>query len=81
MKLNLKRILKKKTYEFKINDEIAANYLNITVTNIRRRLLNKYSNTNFIENVDYIKHTIDSKEIYIINYKCFQKLELVDLSI
>lgn len=81
MKLNFKRVLKKRTYEFIINDEIAANFLNVTVSNIRRRLLNKYSNTNFIENVDYIKRTIDSKEIYIINYKCFQKLELVDLSI
>jgi hypothetical protein len=82
MKLNLKRIFKKKkTLEFIINDEIAANYLNITITNIRRRLMNKYSNTNFIENVDYIKCIVDSKEIYMINYKCFEKLELVDVSI
>ncbi len=67
--------------EFTICDKNAAEYLKITLYKVRRRLLNKYSNTNFIENKDYIKYIINSEEVYLLNSKCFDKLALVDESI
>lgn len=79
MKLKFKFTTKRN--QFIIFDEIAANYLNISTEKVHRRLMNKYSNTNFVENKDYIKTEINSKLVYIINHKCFEKLELVDESI
>lgn len=64
---------------FDIKDKNVADYLNITLDNIRRRLQNKYSKTkNFIENVDFIK--IKSGKTtgltYMINYQCFEKIAM-----
>ena len=42
--------------DFDIKDIMVAEYLNITLYNVRRRLQNKYSKTKkIIENVDFIK--------------------------
>jgi len=65
--------------DFDIKDKIVANYLNITLDNVRRRLQNKYSKTKkFIENVDFIK--IKSGKTtgltYMINYQCFEKIAM-----
>jgi len=65
--------------DFDIKDKIVADYLNITLDNVRRRLQNKYSKTKkFIENVDFIK--IKSGKTtgltYMINYQCFEKLAM-----
>ena len=65
--------------DFDINDKIVADYLNITLDNVRRRLQNKYSKTKkFIENVDFIK--IKSGKTtgltYFINYQCFEKIAM-----
>ena len=65
--------------DFDIKDKIVADYLNITLDNVRRRLQNKYSKTKkFIENVDFIK--IKSGKTtgltYFINYQCFEKIAM-----
>ena len=65
--------------DFDIKDKLVAEYLGITLDNIRRRLQNKYSKTKkFIENVDFIK--IKSGKTtsvdYMINYQCFEKIAM-----
>ena len=65
--------------DFDIKDNSVADYLNITLDNVRRRLQNKYSKTKkFIENVDYmkIKSGKTSSITYMINYQCFEKLAM-----
>ena len=79
MKFNLR--CTKINREFTILDKNAAEYLKITIHKVHRRLLNKYSNTNFIENKDYIKYIINYQEVYLLNSACFDKLALVDESI
>ena len=65
--------------DFDIKDIMVAEYLNITLDNVRRRLQNKYSKTKkFIENVDFIKIK-DGKTtgvMYMLNYQCFEKLAM-----
>jgi hypothetical protein len=56
---------------------MVAEYLNITLDNVRRRLQNKYSKTKkFIENVDFIKIKAGKTTgiIYMLNYQCFEKI-------
>jgi phage anti-repressor protein len=65
--------------DFDIKDKIVANYLNITLDNVRRRLQNKYSKTKkFIENVDFIKIRSGKTTglTYLINYQCFEKIAM-----
>jgi len=65
--------------EFDIKDITVAEYLNITLDNVRRRLQNKYSKTiKFIEKVDFIKIKTGktSNVIYMINYQCFEKIAM-----
>ena len=65
--------------DFDIKDKTVADYLNITVDNVRRRLQNKYSKTKkFIENVDFIKMKSGktTSVVYMINYQCFEKLAM-----
>ena len=65
--------------DFDIKDNIVADYLNITLDNIRRRLQNKYSKTKkFIENVDFIKIKAGKTTgvTYMINYQCFEKIAM-----
>ena len=65
---------------FEIKDIDVANYLNITVDNLRRRLQNKYSKyKKFIENDDFIKIKINNKKnskMYMLNYPCFEKITM-----
>ena len=72
-------IKKNSELDFHIKDIDVAQYLNITLDNIRRRLQNKYSKTKkFIENVDFIKLKAGKTTgvIYIINYQCFEKIAM-----
>jgi phage anti-repressor protein len=65
--------------DFDIKDEIVANYLNMSLDNVRRRLQNKYTKMKkFIENVDFIKIKTGNTTgvIYMINYQCFEKLAM-----
>jgi len=65
--------------DFDIKDKSVADYLNITLDNVRRRLQNKYSKTKkFIENVDYmkIKSGKTTGVSYMINYQCFEKIAM-----
>jgi superfamily II DNA or RNA helicase len=62
---------------FDIKDESIAKYLDITLKNLRQRLLNEYSkNNNFIVTVDFIKvKTGKTSGIsYMCNYNCFEKI-------
>jgi len=65
---------------FDIKDSDAANYLDVSLINLRRRLKNEYSkNSKFIEKVDYIKiksETSNAGITYMINYTCFEKLAM-----
>ncbi len=64
---------------FDIKDIDIANYLDISLINLRKRLSNLYSKTKiYIENVDYIKIKTGKKSelIYMINYQCFEKLAM-----
>ena len=68
----------KKLY-FNIKDKDVAEYLGITLDNVRRRLQNKYSKTKkFIEKVDFIKQKLEktSSVMYLLNYQCFEKLAM-----
>ena len=65
--------------DFDIKDKMVADYLNITLDNVRRRLQNKYSKTKkFIENVDFmkIKSGKTTGVTYMINYQCFEKIAM-----
>jgi phage anti-repressor protein len=65
--------------DFDIKDKSVADYLNITLDNVRRRLQNKYSKTKkFIENVDFmkIKSGKTTGVSYMINYQCFEKIAM-----
>ena len=65
--------------DFDIKDKSVADYLNITLDNVRRRLQNKFSKTKkFIENVDFmkIKTGRTTGVTYMINYQCFEKLAM-----
>jgi phage anti-repressor protein len=65
--------------DFNIKDIEVANYFNVSLNNIRRRLSNSYSkNINFIENVDYIKIKTPktSSVLYLLNYQCFERLAM-----
>ena len=65
--------------DFDIKDKYVAEYLGITLDNVRRRLQNKYSKTKkFIEKVDFIKQKLEktSSVIYLLNYQCFEKLAM-----
>jgi superfamily II DNA or RNA helicase len=65
--------------DFDIKDKDVAEYLGITLDNVRRRLQNKYSKTKkFIEKVDFIKQKLEktSSVIYLLNYQCFEKLAM-----
>jgi superfamily II DNA or RNA helicase len=65
--------------DFDIKDKMVADYLNITLDNVRRRLQNKYSKTKkFIENVDFmkIKSGKTTGVTYMINYLCFEKIAM-----
>ena len=65
--------------DFDIKDKMVAEYLNITLDNVRRRLQNKYSKTKkFIENVDFnkIKTGKTTGVSYMINYQCFEKIAM-----
>ena len=65
--------------KFDIKDLTIANYLGITLKNVRQRLSNEYSkNKNFIENIDFIKVNtgVTSGVTYMVNYQCFEKLAM-----
>jgi predicted GIY-YIG superfamily endonuclease len=65
--------------DFDIKDKDVAEYLGVTLDNVRRRLQNKYSKTKkFIEKVDFIKQKLEktSSVIYLLNYQCFEKLAM-----
>ena len=65
--------------DFDIKDKMVAEYLDITLDNVRRRLQNKYSKTKkFIENVDFIKIKFGKTTgvNYMINYQCFEKIAM-----
>lgn len=58
-----------------------ANYLNILVLTLRKRLSNGYSkNELFIENLDYIRVPNDNGTTgvtYMLNYECFERLAMM----
>lgn len=63
--------------DYNIKDYDAAEYLQITLDTVRRRLQNKYTKLKkFIENIDYIKIRSGNTTgvIYMLNYECFKKL-------
>ena len=65
--------------DFDIKDINVANYLDISLITLRKRLNNAYSKTKrFIENVDYIriKTNISNNIVYMLNYPCFEKLAM-----
>jgi phage anti-repressor protein len=65
--------------DFDIKDKVVADYLHITLDNVRRRLQNKYSKTKkFIENADFIKVRSGktTSVTYMINYQCFEKIAM-----
>jgi hypothetical protein len=65
--------------DFDIKDKDVAQYLGITLDNVRSRLQNKYSKTKkFIQKVDFIKQKLGktSSVIYLLNYQCFEKLAM-----
>lgn len=74
--------------KFKIGDELSfhvkdidvAEYLGVSIQNIRRRLANDFSkDAIFVEKVDYIKKKISGtqKITYMLNYKCFEKIAMM----
>jgi len=65
--------------DFDIEDTKVANYLDIELITLRKRLLSHYSKTQqFIENVDFIKMkgTKTSEVKYMINYQCFERIAM-----
>jgi hypothetical protein len=65
--------------DFHIKDTDAADYLNLQLKTLRKRLLNKYSKAiMFMERVDYIKiNTGNKREVtYMLNYQCFERLAM-----
>jgi len=65
--------------EFHIKDIDVANYLNINLSTLRKRLSNTFSTSvQYLENVDYIKikDKITNKRIYMLNYQCFERISM-----
>lgn len=65
--------------DFNIKDTVAAKYLGVSLTTIRKRLSNYNAKTKqFHENVDFIKikGPITSTIIYQLNYQCFERLAM-----
>ena len=65
--------------DFHIKDIAVAEYLEVNLITIRKRLNNTFSKSiNFIENVDYIKiNTGKTRSVtYMINYQCFERLAM-----
>lgn len=65
--------------DFHLKDIDVAKYLEIKLSTLRDRLLNKYSkNKNYIEKVDYIKmkNSKTSSVTYMLNYQCFERLAM-----
>jgi phage anti-repressor protein len=65
--------------DYHIKDENAAEYLQIKLDTLRKRLLNKFSKSiRFIENIDYIKIKSGNTTgvIYMLNYQCFERLAM-----
>lgn len=71
--------------EFDIKDKIVAEYLEITLTSLRKRLRNQ-SNSNsheiFYENIDYvkIKGETTSSVTYMLNYSGFERIAMTSNS-
>jgi len=68
---------------FDIIDVDVAKYLEISLPNLRKRLLNDFSKVNFFyETVDYIKVKTNktSSLTYMINYPCFERLAMRGVS-
>jgi hypothetical protein len=66
-------------FDFDIEDNKVAKYLNINVATLRKRLLNQFSkNKIYFEKVDYIKLKSGraGKLTYMINYQCFERLSM-----
>ena len=64
---------------FDIKDTEIAEFLDISLITLRKRLQNHYSKINhFIENVDFIKVKTGttSAVTYLINYPCFEKIAM-----
>ena len=64
---------------FDIKDSTIANYLVITLHNLRKRLSNEFTkNARFVENVDFIKVKTGKTSgiTYMINYPCFENLAM-----
>lgn len=62
-------------FDIKVND--IASYLGISLVTLRKRLNNAYSKIKrFIMNVDFIKIKITNKNIYMLNYSCFEKIAM-----
>lgn len=68
--------------EFHIKDIDAADYLNITIDELRKKLRNEKTKNNknnmylYYEKVDYIKKTKNRKVSYMLNYKCFERVAM-----
>ena len=66
--------------DFHIQDKDVANYLDIKLSTLRKRLLNFYTkgNPRYFEKVDFIriKTNKTSGIIYMINYQCFERLAI-----
>lgn len=65
--------------EFNIDEVDLANFLNIKLRTLRKRLKNKFGiNENYIEKVDYIKIKYEKKNKYkyMLNYRCMEKLAM-----
>ena len=65
--------------DFNITDKVAAEYLGISLTSLRKRLSNYRTKTKqFHENVDFIKvkGRITSTVTYQLNYQCFERLAM-----
>lgn len=68
-------------HEFHLDEVDIANYLNILVRTLRKRLNGSYTddlkNKEYIENDDYIRiKQKDNKIKYMLNYVCFEKLAM-----
>ncbi len=64
---------------FHIKDSTIADYLGVTLHNLRKRLLNQFSkNKIFFEKVDFIKVQtgVTSGVTYMVNYPCFERLAM-----
>jgi len=66
--------------DFHIQDKDVANYLDIKLSTLRKRLLNFYTKRNplYFEKVDFIRIKINKTSgiIYMVNYQCFERLAI-----